>query len=231
MNTVSDEFSRGKPPSKAGQDGDVVEEARPPRGPARRRPSGRRGGDSGTRDAVLVAARRQFAMLGYDRTTMRSVAMEAGVDQKLVAYFFVSKQQLFIAATELPVNQAEALPAVLAVGAEGTGERLAAHVVGILEDRSTRGQMTGLVRAAASEPQAAQMVRDLLTDGILVPVANSLAVDRPALRVALVSSQIVGLLMARYIIGIEPLASLPAEEVQALLAPTFQRYLVGELKK
>jgi AcrR family transcriptional regulator len=170
-------------------------------------------------------------VLGYDRTTMRSVAMEAGVDQKLVAYFFVSKQQLFIAATELPVDPAEALPAVLAGGAEGTGERLAAHVVGILEDRSTGGQMTGLVRAAASEPQATQMVRDLLTDGILVPVANSLAVDRPALRVALVSSQIVGLLMARYIMGIEPLASLPAEEVQALLAPTFQRYLVGDLKE
>ena len=59
--------------------------------------AGRRPGNSGTREAILEAARRQFADLGYDRTTLRSVAAEAGVDPALVVHFFGSKQQLFLA--------------------------------------------------------------------------------------------------------------------------------------
>ena len=194
-----------------------------------RKPSGRRAGESGTRAAVLAAAERQFSELGYARTTMRSVALEAGVDQKLVAYFFGSKQRLFVAATQLPVRPAEALPLVLGQGSVGAGERLAALAIGILEGTSTGGRMIGIIRAAATEPQAAEMVRDLLTNELLAPAAVRLPADQPELRVALVASQLVGFAMARYILHVEPLASLPVEELQACLAPTLQRYLAAPL--
>src|SRR5215475_8055345 len=82
---------------------------------------GRRAGASRTRDAVLTAAQRQFAEIGYDRTTMRSVAIEAAVDQKLVAYFFGSKQALFVAATRLPFDAVAAMPSVLAGDPAGMG--------------------------------------------------------------------------------------------------------------
>ncbi len=170
-----------------------------------------------------------FAELGYDRTTMRSVANEAGVDQKLVAYFFGSKQRLFVAATTLPVRPADVLPRLLAGDLEGIGERMAGFIVGVLEDADTGGRVVGLVRAAATEPQAADMVRDLLSREIFAPAARALPVDEPELRVSLLASQIVGLVMVRYVICAEPLASLPARELISQLGPTFQRYLVGPL--
>jgi hypothetical protein len=37
----------------------------------------------------------------------------------------------------------------------------------------------------------------------------------------------VGLAMARYIVKIEPIASLPREAVVAAIGPTIQRYLAG----
>ena len=48
-------------------------------------------------------------------------------------------------------------------------------------------------------------------------------------RATLTGSQVVGLVMARYVIGLEPLASTPPDEVAAALAPTLQRYLAGPL--
>jgi len=86
------------------------------------------------------------------------------------------------------------------------------------------------VRAAASEPEAARLVRERVTRELLAPVAAALGADEPALRAALVASQIVGLVMARHVVGIEPLASLGAERVAAALAPTLQRYLTGPLE-
>jgi AcrR family transcriptional regulator len=193
------------------------------------RPSGRRPGHSGTREAIRVAAARQFAEYGYDRTSMRGVAAEAGVDQKLIAHFYGSKQQLFVAAMELPFNPAIAIPAVVAGERHEVGRRLATFVLATLEDPEARRGLTGLIRAAASEPEAARMVREFLMSEVFGPIAAALAVDEPDFRVNLVGSQVVGLVMARYVVGVEPLASAPPEAVAAAIAPTFQRYLVEPL--
>src|SRR5215470_35856 len=104
---------------------------------------GRRAGASRTRDAVLAAAQRQFSEMGYDRTTMRSVALEAAVDQKLVAYFFGSKQALFVAATRLPFDAVAAMPSVLAGDPAGMGERLARLILGMLEDPVAGSRLIG----------------------------------------------------------------------------------------
>src|SRR5215472_13437643 len=181
---------------------------------------GRRAGASRTRDAVLAAAQRQFAETGYDRTTMRSVAIEAAVDQKLVAYFFGSKHALFVAATRLPFDPVAAMPNVLGGDPAGIGERLARLILGLLEDPGAGRRLIGLVRAAAAEPEAARMVRDLFMREI----------SKPELAVNLVATQVLGLVMARYVIRVEPLASLPAEAVVASLAPILQRLLSSDGK-
>jgi AcrR family transcriptional regulator len=193
------------------------------------RRSGRRPGDSGTRDAIHAAAARQFADLGYDRTSLRSIAREAGVDQKLVAYFFGTKQQLFVEVVKLPFDPAVVVPVVFGGDPERGGERIAEFVLGILDDPVTRRPLVGLVRAATSEPEAARMVRELLTREVLARIVAELGSDDADLRASLLGSQIVGLLMARYIVRIEPLASLPAEQVAAAIAPNLQRYLVEPL--
>jgi AcrR family transcriptional regulator len=200
-------------------------------GGARQAPrrSGRRPGASGTREAIRAAAGRLFAEQGYDRTTMRAVAAAAGVDPKLVAHFFGSKHRLFLDAVELPIDPAAVAPVLLGGDPEGAGERVARLVVGVLEDPEGRRRMTGLVRAAASEPDAARLVRDVIGRELFAPIVEALGVDDAPLRASLLGSQLVGLAMARYVVGVEPLASIPAEEVITALAPTLQRYLTGPL--
>jgi AcrR family transcriptional regulator len=192
-----------------------------------RRSAGRRSGDNTTRASVLAAARRQFSELGYDRTTLRSVAAEAGVDQKLVGYFHGSKHALFVAATALPFDPAEGIASVLTGDPEGRGERLANLIVSLLENPEVGDRLIGLVRAAAAEPEAGRLVRELLTAEVWKPAAVSLLGANPGLAVSLVAVQLLGLVMARYVVGAEPLASLPPEGVIELLAPILQRLLSG----
>ena len=186
---------------------------------------GRRPGDSGTHAAILAAARRQFSTVGYDRTSMRQVALEAGVDPTLVSHFYGDKQRLFLQVVELPFDPADVLPALLAGPRRQVGMRLIRFVMQILESPDGRARVLGLLRAATAEPEAARLVRDLLTAELLVPLAAATADEDAEYRAGLVMSQIVGLAIARYIVAIEPLASAPVDQVCADVAPTLQRYL------
>lgn len=197
--------------------------------PARKR-SGRRPGESGSREAILRAARRLFADLGYDRATIRAIAAEAGVDAALVIHFFGSKQELFLSVVELPFEPAEVLPRVLSGDRATVGERFAGFLAALLDDPEARRRLTGMVRAAAAEPEAARMLRELITERVLRPLADTLGVEDARLRANLVGSQVVGLVMARHVVGVEPLASLPPETLSRALAPTFQRYLTEPLE-
>lgn len=195
---------------------------------------GRRPGASGTREAILASAQRQFADLGYERTSVRSVAREAGVDQKLVTYFYGSKQQLFMAAVapKLPPNVSEILPKVLSGSRRTVGRRVAGFMVEMLENPETRDQLVGAIKAAASEPHAAQMLRDIRTQLVHEfgpAIAQVIGEDNIPLRVAMVNTQFIGLVWAREIVGVEPLRSMAPEELVAALAPIVQRLLTGPI--
>jgi AcrR family transcriptional regulator len=196
---------------------------------SRRKKAGRRPGRSVTREAILAAARKQFAELGFDRTTMRSVAAEADVDPALVSHYFGSKQQLFLEVVELPFDPAAVLPGLLAGDRRKVGERLARLFMSVLDDPDARNRWIGMIRAAASEPAAAKMLREILTQRVFVPLAETLGVEDAQLRATLVGSQIVGLVMARHVVGVEPLAYLPSEDVARVIGPTLQRYLAQPL--
>jgi AcrR family transcriptional regulator len=191
--------------------------------------AGRRPGESGTRDAIAEAARRRFAELGYDRTTIRGIADEAGVDAALVVHFFGSKQELFLKVMELPFEPEEILPQVLEGPKSEAGLRLARFVVGILENQDSRNVLTGILRAAASEPHAADLARELVANRVVAAFARSVAVDQPELRANLIASQVVGLIIARYVIRVEPLASHDADALVDAIAPNLQRYLTRPL--
>jgi AcrR family transcriptional regulator len=190
---------------------------------------GRRPGPSRTREAIGQAARRQFAELGYDRTTIRSVAAEALVDPALVLHYFESKQQLFLAAVELPFDVADLVEQIRTGPRAKVGERVVEFALGVLRNPEALARWTGMVRAAASDPDAAAVLRDVLTKRIFEPLAEALGSDDAQLRANLASSQMVGIVMARYVIAIEPLASAEDETIAAAIAPTIQRYLVGDL--
>jgi AcrR family transcriptional regulator len=191
--------------------------------------TGRRPGSGDTREAIAEAARRRFAELGYERTTIRAIASEAGVDPALVVHFFGSKQKLFLSVMTLPFEPEKVMPEILAGRRSQVGLRLARFAVGQLEDPRARATITGILRAAASEPEAASMVRDLVAGRIVGSIAEGLGVADAPVRATLVASQIVGLVMARYVVRVEPLASLDSEALIAAIAPNLQRYLTGPL--
>jgi AcrR family transcriptional regulator len=190
---------------------------------------GRRPAGSGTREAIVAAASRAFAEQGYPRTTLRGIARDAGVDTRLVSHYFGSKQQLFITVVDLPFDPDLVMPALLAPGRGGVGFRLAAFAVGVMQTPEARRTMTGLLRAAASEEEAAVLVRDLLMERLLGPLARHLGGEDPELRASLAASQVAGLAFARHVVGLPRLASATPEELAAALGPVLEHYLTGDL--
>ncbi|HXZ82770.1 MAG TPA: TetR family transcriptional regulator [Acidimicrobiales bacterium] len=193
-----------------------------------RRP-GRRPGSSGARQAILAAASCQFAEHGYDHAALRAIAADAGVDQKLIAYYFGSKKELFVAAVGLPLNLAGMAPTILSGDPATIEQRLAAFLAAIFEQPDLHRRLTGIVRAAAGEPAVAPMIRELLTRGLFVPLAETLDSGNPRLRLNLFCSQIVGLILARDVAGLEPLTSMPPQALARAVAPTLRRYLLEPL--
>lgn len=192
--------------------------------------TGRRRGESHTRDAILVAARDAFAARGLTGATIRGIAGDAGVDPALVAHYFGSKRGLFVEAVQFPVDPV-ALAARLSGGApEDAAARAATFFFETWEHPAIRGVLLSLLRAALEDEHAAAMLRDRLSATLIGPAIASLGVDRPDLRGALVASQVLGLAAVRYILRFEPLASLPPSELAALVAPAIQRYLTGPLE-
>jgi AcrR family transcriptional regulator len=191
--------------------------------------TGRRPGSSGTRDAIQEAACRLFRERGYDATTIRAIAAEAEVDPALVMHFFGSKARMFVSAVEWPIDPESHLAGVLTRGPEHVGEELARLFVGKWEDERDRSPVLALLRSAMSEPSAAALLREFMVSEFFVPVAAALGQDDGERRGALVSSQLIGLGIVRYVLRVEPLASDDPERVIAAVAPTLQRYLTGPL--
>lgn len=193
--------------------------------------TGRRPGNSGTREAILRAATEEFGELGYERATIRGVAGRAGVDAALVHHYFGPKKDLFVASLELPVNPADVAASLLADDLEVAGERLVGLFVSLWDHGASRQPLMALIRSAASSESAAAMLREFATREVFSRVVERLGSPDAQLRANLVISQLIGLAMARYIVKVEPLASMPAASVAAAVGPTIQRYITGDLQQ
>ncbi|MCJ7710030.1 MAG: TetR family transcriptional regulator [Chloroflexi bacterium] len=191
------------------------------------RTRGRRPGGMDTRSAIAAEARRQFGENGYAPTTLRSVAASAGVDPRLVLHYFGSKRGLFLEAVELPVDPSLVVNRGFRGGPGTVGERVAALILSVLDEPTSRQALMGILRAAVTDQEAAELVRDLLTERILLPIAREVAADQPELRASMVASQVVGLAIARHVVAIEPIASASHETLVAALAPAITHYLQG----
>jgi len=217
-------------PARAGaRRGDVATEDQLSAAPNRR--PGRRPGNPDTRDAVLAAARAAFAERGFDGATIRGIAADAGVDPALVHHYFGSKDQLFLAAIEAPANPADLLPEVLAAGRDELGAAVVRLLLKVW-DGPMRPAGLALVRSAVGNEWTAKLLREFLVTQVLRRVVATLeipAAEREA-RGALVASQLIGIVMARYVLRVEPLASASPQWLVAAIGPNVQRYLTGDLE-
>lgn len=197
-------------------------------GTARSRRTGRRPGNADTRTAILDAARTRFAGAGFAKTSIRAVAADAGVDPALVHHYFGTKQQLFAAVVELPVDPEVILRAIDSVPVERLGETLVGAVVGLWDSPAGPGVVAIARSLLAGEPT---LVRSFLLEVVLERVRARIATDTDdgRARVTLVASQMAGVLITRKVIELEPIASMPLPALVAAVGPTVQRYLTGDL--
>jgi AcrR family transcriptional regulator len=196
------------------------------------RPARRRGPRSSGQDAradIVAAARTEFAARGYDGTTLRGIARAAGVDARLVHHYFDGKEDVFVAALQLPVSPAQIVPVLVGPGPDGVGERVVRFFFRAWEDLAGRDRIRALLSSVMASPEASRMMREFLTREVLGPIAVQLEVDQPALRATLAASQMIGVAVLRYVVEVEPLASVPAEDLVPILGATVQRYLTGPL--
>ena len=197
--------------------------------PPTRGRTGPRGGDADTRADILAAARDSFSHKGYSGTTLRAVAQSAGVDVALIYYYFGSKENLFAASMELPVRPEELIEAAFAEGAERAGPRLVEMFLDLWEDPTTGPSIRTLFRSATTHEESRRALSEFATAAILGRYVAHLSGPDARRRAALAASQLVGMAMLRYLIRIEPAASMPREQLVADLGPTVQRYLTGPL--
>ncbi|GAA3242048.1 TetR family transcriptional regulator [Actinocorallia longicatena] len=184
---------------------------------------GRRRGPTETRPLILKAARELFAEKGFDGVSLRAIARAAGVDPALVHHFFDGKEALFVEAMEFPIDPALLLPRILGGPREEIGERLVRVFLGVWSHPEMRPRLVAIVRSAATSERGAAMLREFMTTALVGRVADALEV--PRLHITAAAGQMIGLVMMRYVIGIEPLVNASDEEIVALVGPTIQRYL------
>jgi AcrR family transcriptional regulator len=190
---------------------------------------GRRRGGPDTRGQILASARKSFADKGFGGTTIRAVAADASVDPALVHHYFGSKDDLFLAAMEIPFDPRAVVPTIFADGIPGAGERLLRLFLSVWDDPQTRLPLIALFRTSLMQTSPETLLQQGLLRLVLEPLRAALPPEEADRRVQLVISQLSGLVLTRYLLVLEPLASMPAEELVGWVAPNVQRYLDGPL--
>lgn len=180
---------------------------------------GRRPGSPATRDQVLEVARRRFLAEGYQAVTMRSIAAEAGVDAALISYFFGSKQGLFAAALTLAANPAQVLGGALAGDPSTLPERLLRALVTTWDDEDAGAPLRVMVRAAAAEPNVGRLVREFVQREMVDRIAERLSGRDARARAGVLAVQLSGVIFSRYVLVVDPVATMPVDELVRLLAP------------
>ncbi|HVQ98753.1 MAG TPA: TetR family transcriptional regulator [Mycobacterium sp.] len=194
----------------------------------RKRP-GRPAGSSDTRDRILSSARVLFARNGINNTSIRAVAAAAGVDSALVHHYYGTKERLFAAAVHIPVDPMEVLRPLREIPVEELGYKLPFVLLPLYDSELGAGIIATLRSILAGSE--VNLFRTFLQDVIAAEVGPR--VDNPPgtgiIRVQFVASQLMGVIMARYILELEPFKSLPVEQIARTIGPNLQRYLTGDL--
>jgi AcrR family transcriptional regulator len=169
-----------------------------------------------------------FAERGYVGTSMRAIALAAGVDAALIVHFFQTKARLLREAVRWPFDPETEMARIAAGGRDGAGEALARLVVRTWDSEGDRNAIMTLLRAATVEPAAAELIRDFYQQELFPPLMRALELPEPELRANLLASQLSGLGITRYVLRLEPLAGMSVDELVGWIAPTLQRYLTGD---
>jgi AcrR family transcriptional regulator len=178
-----------------------------------------------TKAAILKAAQELFADPGYERATVRDIAARAAIDPAMVIRYFGSKEALFARATAFDLK----LPNLAAIAKPEIGGALVAHFLEVWEGSLSNGSLISLLRAAASNEDAAGAVRAIFGGQVVPMLAQVVPPAELPMRAGLVATQIMGLAVTRYILKVPPVVAMDRTQIVRMLGPTMQRYVVGKL--
>jgi len=178
-----------------------------------------------TRAAILQVARDQFAKLGFERTTVRDIASGASIDPAMVMRYFGSKDELFARATEIDLH----LPDLAKVLPHQFGDTLIRHFLDVWEGPASKGSLTILLRAAASNEKIAARLRDVFAGQVMPMLAQVAGRAEFATRAGLVSSHLLGLALCRYVLKVPPVVAMTPEVIIACVGPVLQHYMTDNL--
>lgn len=178
------------------------------------------------KDAILTAARREFAARGYRGTTIRAVAASATIDPSMVIRYFGSKRELFVAATDADLQ----LPDLASVPAGRMGYVVAAHFLDLWENQGPQGPLW-IVLASAVNDEAAREQAITIIQSQLKQVVGRVAADTATIgdRTALIAAHLLGLALCRFMIQLPEAVSLDRDRLLDSLGKTIQRYLTEDL--
>ena len=200
---------------------------------ARKPGSGRRGrreGATESREHILATARRLFAEHGFDGTSLRQIAREASVDPAMIHHFFKGKDELFALSVALPADPARVLEGVDQHDPEHRAEAIVRAVLKLWESPAQHS-LVAFIRGTIGSRAKTLLLREVVTRTVISRIMAGVPgpPEEVALRGNLVATQVVGVMLVRYVVRLEPLASASPEDVVRLVAPNVQRYLTGEL--
>ncbi len=194
------------------------------------RRSGRRPGNQDTRSSILEAARNTFAEKGFDKASIRAIAAGADVDPALVHHYFGTKEKLFLAALNAPINPGELIPQALQGPPEQAGERLVRMALSVWDSPAGVAALA-VFRSALSNEWSARLLREFVVTQVLRRAVGEFVTDpaEASVRAGLVATQIGGLILMRYVLKVEPMASADPDAVAAAIGPNVQRFLFDPL--
>jgi AcrR family transcriptional regulator len=180
-------------------------------------------------ERITAAARASFAQQGWAGTTMRGIARDVGVDPALVHYYFSSKEELLDASTMPPQEWLDRIERTNSVPLRERGEAMVSNLIWSWAQPAIRETLSSILQTAAHEPRTREKLKGFLATSLLPAIADRIEGEERLLRASLTASQVVGVVMMRWVWEIEPLASLPDDDLVAVVGPTIQRYLTGRL--
>lgn len=184
---------------------------------------------SRSRATILQAARNLFGARGFERTSVRAIAAESGLDGAMVMRYFGSKEHLFAQAMAFDLH----LPAAGSISPADLGQGLVRHFLLTWENNE---ELQVMLRSAGTNEAAMMRTREIFAGQVLAmvreiptPDGNAMAEQEAVLRAGLVASQILGFALTRYVLRFDGVKDLSTDDAVAWLAPTLQRYLTEEM--
>lgn len=192
--------------------------------------SGRRPGNPDTREEILTVARDTFAAVGFTKASIRRIAAAAGVDPALVHHYFGSKDELFLATVQVQVNPRSVVEHLVAGGVEGLGTRMMAAILQVWESPAG-ASLIAAMRTTVGDPGPRRALTQFVTTEIVSRVLRVLdhSEEEAEVRGALLASQILGVVLGRYVLALPALTRMDPAALVTTVGPTLQHYLTGEL--